>query len=98
MVVAGIYWDRQSELILDAIEVAASSIYGVQPAANRLALDPNAPTLTYAMAECEFRAQATTRIHVDAKLAFAVARDDQVAVSPFDWVWTGSTIIACLDD
>lgn len=44
----------------ETIRFVASASSGVETAANRHALDPNAPPLADAMAEGEFRAQATT--------------------------------------
>lgn len=58
----------------EAIRFVASADRGVETAANRQVLDPNAPPLTDTVAEGEFRAQTTTRLHVDAKLALAVRK------------------------
>jgi hypothetical protein len=72
MVVADFFWDIQDEPVLEAIRFAAWPACGGETAANRRGLDPDATPPADATAEGEFRAQATTRIHFDAKLAFAV--------------------------
>lgn len=59
----------------EAIRFVASAGRGVETAANRQVLDPNAPPLTDAMAEVEFRAQATASIGVNAEIALAAGEE-----------------------
>lgn len=74
LVLVDFCWTDRTNPCRRQIRFVVSATYGAETAANRHALDPNAPPFTDAMAEGEFRAQAATRLHVDAKLAFAICQ------------------------